>query len=409
MDTMNVYKHGPSWWCRFTSHQGKVCRLRASRNRRTAEAFARNVAALVDAAAVGASLDDGLLDWIDALDERRTAKLIQWGLIDEKRLAARETIYEQMERWRQGLLNRGRSPSEVRMRHYRAVAVAEGCGWRYWRDVDAEQVLACIEGWRRDGRVPGYNRKSTVSERTLAHYLAAIKQFTRWMAMSNYAPRDPLASLSVERRKPRADAVPSNMAKRRPLTEDEQRILIASLYGDDVPVRHRMTGEQRALLYLIALSTGLRASAIRRLRCCDVDASGWLMARCGGARNKRTTPKPVRGKLLLLLIEQAKRGQPDDPLMYLPPGCEWARMLQADCRAAGIDTEGVDFHCLRHTFGTTLARRGVHPKTLMSLMDHSDINMTMRLYTHSMPGDEIAAMELLPDLDGAVGAGEKVA
>lgn len=60
---------------------------------------------------------------------------------------------------------------------------------------------------------------------------------------------------------------------------------------------------------------------------------------------------------------------------------------------------------MRHTFGTTLARQGVHPKTLMSLMDHGSINLTMRLYTHSFPEDESAAVSRLPDLGQAAAPG----
>ena len=42
-----------------------------------------------------------------------------------------------------------------------------------------------------------------------------------------------------------------------------------------------------------------------------------------------------------------------------------------------------DFHKLRHTFGTNLARAGVPPSVAMKLMRHSDITLTMKLYTHT--------------------------
>lgn len=399
MDSMNVYKHGRSWWVRF-SWQERTRKIRAARNRREAEAFGRQIALLVDTARAGLSLSDEQLRWFSSIDKKRAGKLVEMQLVMPAQMVAQETIEEQMDRWQASLLNRGRSESEANMRVKRAKAIAKACRWQSFRDVDAEQVLACIDQWRRDGKVPGYNRKSTVSERTLGHYLAAVKQFSRWMMTSNYSPRDPLAALSVERRQARSSAVASNMAKRRPLTEQEQRQLLeTTLRGRELS--RNMPREQRHLLYRVALETGLRASAIRRLRSCDIDASGWLLARCGGAKNKKTTPKPVRPGLLSALLDHAATRPPESPLFDAPQACDWARMLREDAEAAGIDTEGVDFHCLRHTFGTTLARQGVHPKTLMSLMDHSDINMTMRMYTHSMPGDEATAMGLLPDFDAA--------
>jgi hypothetical protein len=56
----------------------------------------------------------------------------------------------------------------------------------------------------------------------------------------------------------------------------------------------------------------------------------------------------------------------------------------------------VDFPSLRHTFGTALARAGVAPKVAMDLMRHSDINLTMRLYSHTVVADWAKALEKLP-------------
>ena len=58
-----------------------------------------------------------------------------------------------------------------------------------------------------------------------------------------------------------------------------------------------------------------------------------------------------------------------------------------------------DFHSLRHTFGTLLAESGVHPKVAMDLMRHSDINLTLALYTHSNDDRQAAAIDGLPDFE----------
>lgn len=52
----------------------------------------------------------------------------------------------------------------------------------------------------------------------------------------------------------------------------------------------------------------------------------------------------------------------------------------------------LDFHSLRHTFGTNLAKAGVAPKMAVELVRHSDINLTMGTYSHVV----------LYDLDEAV-------
>ena len=57
-----------------------------------------------------------------------------------------------------------------------------------------------------------------------------------------------------------------------------------------------------------------------------------------------------------------------------------------------------DFHSLRHTFISNLARAGVHPKLAQSLARHSDINLTMSRYTHTTRGEQSEALAALPDL-----------
>lgn len=49
-------------------------------------------------------------------------------------------------------------------------------------------------------------------------------------------------------------------------------------------------------------------------------------------------------------------------------------------------------HILRHTYCTNMARAGMNPKTLQYLMGHSDISITLNVYTHL--GYEDAALEL---------------
>ena len=63
-----------------------------------------------------------------------------------------------------------------------------------------------------------------------------------------------------------------------------------------------------------------------------------------------------------------------------------------------------DFHALRHSFVTLLADGGVHPKTAQDLARHSDINLTMNRYTHTLLEKQSEALAVLPDFDAPVGA-----
>jgi hypothetical protein len=65
-----------------------------------------------------------------------------------------------------------------------------------------------------------------------------------------------------------------------------------------------------------------------------------------------------------------------------------------------VDPQGryADFHALRKTFITKLLKSGVSPKMAQSLARHSDINLTMKVYTDVVLEDQAIAVELLPEL-----------
>ena len=77
-------------------------------------------------------------------------------------------------------------------------------------------------------------------------------------------------------------------------------------------------------------------------------------------------------------------------------------MLRSDLEVAGIEfetEEGVfDFHALRHTFLTRLARSGIPPKVAQTLARHSTITLTMDRYAHVALHDQTSALESLPGL-----------
>ena len=63
-----------------------------------------------------------------------------------------------------------------------------------------------------------------------------------------------------------------------------------------------------------------------------------------------------------------------------------------------IDVKGqfADLHTLRHTFITNLCRSNISPKTAQTLARHSDINLTMKVYSHVSPEEQAAAINAMP-------------
>ena len=60
--------------------------------------------------------------------------------------------------------------------------------------------------------------------------------------------------------------------------------------------------------------------------------------------------------------------------------------------------EGVSPHSLRKTFCSLLARQGVHPKAAQRLMGHSDIALTMDVYTEIADDQLRDAIDALPKI-----------
>jgi integrase len=74
----------------------------------------------------------------------------------------------------------------------------------------------------------------------------------------------------------------------------------------------------------------------------------------------------------------------------------YRRDFQPLLERAGLADEGFTFHSLRHTFATTLAAKGAHPSPAQKMLGHSDIRMTLAIYTHAtddMQDAAIAALE----------------
>ena len=69
------------------------------------------------------------------------------------------------------------------------------------------------------------------------------------------------------------------------------------------------------------------------------------------------------------------------------------------CRSARrCDNAGLyaDFHSFRHMYITSLERAGVRPKMAQTLARHSDIRLTLGVYTHITLHDQTAAVGALP-------------
>jgi len=78
----------------------------------------------------------------------------------------------------------------------------------------------------------------------------------------------------------------------------------------------------------------------------------------------------------------------------------YRRAFQPLLERAGLANKGFTFHSLRHTFATTLADKGIHPAAAQKMLGHSDVRMTLKIYTHTTDGMQDAAIDALENAFG---------
>ncbi|WGX76514.1 site-specific integrase [Paraclostridium bifermentans] len=207
------------------------------------------------------------------------------------------------------------------------------------------------------------------------------------------------------------------------LTPEQQKNFISALVGHELE-----------MLFLTALSTGLRLGEILGLKWSDIDFNiGTLTVnrtlqrvteidRNGNRESKvieqlpktknsiRTIPIPknILVKLKNHKIQQSKNklqigelySNNDyvfcDKLGYPLDDKRPNRNLKSILTKLGI--EPLKFHGLRHTYATRLFEANVPPKTVQVLMGHYDISITMDIYTHVMENTKIEAVDKLNEI-----------
>jgi len=262
-----------------------------------------------------------------------------------------------------------------------------GCKFVYWKDIDASLIQKHLADLRcgKDG----------IIARTSNYYLASIKQFCRWIVRNQKASESPVEHLSKVN-------VNKGQQVRRALEPDEIRRLLEA--AEAAPIRFDTAGHQRAVLYRLAVETGLRAKELRSLTVSSFDLEKCTVtARADDTKNSTESILPLRKDTAELLRTFLSGKLPGAKAFAMPCKYRMADMIRADCKDARIDCEDsgqgkIDFHSLRHTTGSLLAASGVHPKVAQSIMRHSDINLTMSRYTHIFRGQESEAVAKLPDL-----------
>lgn len=392
-DRRGVQQESSKWYGEFRDHGQQIRRIPLMNDRAASVEVGRKIERLVALRASGDAPDLDLSRWLMVGPQQITRTLVKWGIVDAARIAAIKTLREHLEEYEQDLASCGNSAKHATVTHARAKRVIEGCGFIALADMRADAAKAfLLKLWK----------EKRISARTYGYYVRDLKAFCKWLVLTGRARENAFVHLGGLGTK----ALAKDKGKvRKALAGSEIAILLdATAFG---PARYEMSGAERSLVYRLAVETGLRASEIAGLTRASfrLDAKLPTVFISGsGTKNGRDAELPLRPSTVALLRGHLKLKMPGSKAFRMPPSTETARMLRADLAAAGIpdkDALGrvVDFHALRHTFLTLLAASGVHPKVAQDLARHSDINLTLSRYSHTILEQRSEAVARLPEFD----------
>lgn len=289
---------------------------------------------------------------------------------------------------------------------------ANGCGWRYLRDLSSDKLQRWLSSIVMSARVHNVHVQSWI---TFGNWLAGKRSTGSTGAMrilSNpFIGMGKRSEKSDRKRKARALTETEltallDAAKRRPL-EDALEIRrgprkgeLGAKVSDDRRIELERLGTQRALIYKTLILTGLRLNELRTLTvgCLSFGDVPFIRMDASNEKNRKGSTLPLRSDLAAELKEWTK-GKPNASKAFTVPA-GLLRIMDRDLIAAGIpkrDADGtvVHVHALRHSFGTHLSKSGVAPRTAQGLMRHSKIELTMNTYTDSRLLDSAGAIESL--------------
>jgi integrase len=332
---------------------------------------------------------------LGARQNRRRLELS--GLVKPDQLADTRKLEKHLTDWETSLVARNAGPEHIELSLGRVRAIVEACGFQ--KPADIEQTK--VEAWIKDRHDAGAGMS------TIHHNIGGLKRFCLWMVRCERLPRNPLDGLKVT-------VTERDLRKnRRALTVAEaEKLLAAAETGKTI---FDLTGKERRLIYALALGTGLRRGEIAGLTWADLDLKGpnpTIVVRAAYSKHKRTDTLPLRADLARALADWERQ----QPIITLKPGLErspakvfslttsrTAEMITHDLKWAEVrfkDIKGrtdVDFHSLRHTYGTWLAEAGVSLQRVQVLMRHGTPGLTMK-YTHLLPEEQRPSVEALPGI-----------
>jgi integrase len=302
------------------------------------------------------------------------------------------TVESMIDDFEKHLRAKGNSERHIDTVIPRLKTIKKGCKWTTLGEISAKSFLSWLEMMTAEEKL---------SQQTVNHYRAHAKGFTSWLTKKRMLKFDPLTSV------PGQTKVSKPTYVRRALSEDEVEALLKATRESKQKVR-KLEPVARHSLYALALGSGLRVGALASLRPVDFDMeskSPSVTVSPDADKSKKGRTQPLPTSLVPILKEFFAERKPEKLCWPGSWSLHAAKMIRVDALAAKLDvgTKGdedadenvaIDFHSLRHTYGTNLGRNGVNLRVAQELMGHSTPTLTAR-YSHPTLHDLAGAVENL--------------
>jgi len=288
----------------------------------------------------------------------KTRQLESAGMLPPEALrnAAQSPLEQHLKEYVADLSALNRAAQYVYELKNRVRRLIRDCGWTVLRDITADS----FQSWRA---------KQVLSPKTLNEYLGSISSLLNWMEKHERIGRNPLVHVQ------KVQANGRQVRPRRAFTDDEMQRLLC-------------VAGNRKVAYLTAVYTGLRRSEMAALERDDIHLERekpFINVRASTTKNHQQAVIALHPDLVSEMRSHVAKLPAGESRIFASVMPTMKR-FKADLTAAGIEfinAKGyrADFHSLRHTLATNLARAGTAPRVAMEIMRHSDMRLTSKTYT----------------------------
>ncbi len=381
------------WWGRYRDASGVDHRIPLSPNKYLAQQM---LAELIDKA------------------ERQRA-----GVMHPAEEEMQKPIKEHLDAYEKHLKTKSVSKSHASGVRGKLRRIVDACRWKNVAQIKRTEVEAFLSDLRE---------LHGVGIQTVNHYLQVVKSFLNWLTINEMLIRNPLLGMA------KLNARLDRRHDRRALSEEEFSLLIRA--AETGPPSWGLIGPDRAMLYVLAAWTGFRKGELGSLTLRNFKLDGEIKTvtiEASYSKRRREDTQILHPDLVEYLQDWLTQRNPKPDEILFPISARTCKVERATSKMIKFDIESArafwideaatdeerktraasdmltyrdsrgkyaDFHCLRHTFITNLCRAKVSPKTAQVLARHSDINLTLNIYTHIDQPEQIEAINSLPAVPG---------